>query len=386
MEVYADGRHVPVQLFPELKSRWALVVLHTVGEPVRLSGTSAEFEVSARLAEEGVRDPSSWLKGSIEEGRIRVVTDHLSTIPSFIAFGEVIGVAQWPRAIGPASVVRSPPCSILELKADGFSSLSSTCEEGSEGRPITTEELLKALEGSVSRNVGSRCAVCLSGGLDSGLLLKLVSEQVRSVVAITVGVSGSTDFQRARRAARSFGVDHVIHELTEDEVARTATYLRRVMGLERPMDLSLAVVQYTCASLARSLGLCQLVVGQGADELFGGYAKYVRALEEGGERKLEALMRSDLRELWTHGLVRDYVSAALGGATLTVPYLAPEVVSIARALPAHLKVKGSDRKVALREVARVASLPEEVWAAEKRAAQYSTGVEKVIRRWLRRTL
>ncbi|MCS6788421.1 MAG: asparagine synthase C-terminal domain-containing protein, partial [Aigarchaeota archaeon] len=96
--------------------------------------------------------------------------------------------------------------------------------------------------------------------------------------------------------------------------------------------------------------------------------------------------RSDLRELWRQGIVRDYVSAALGGVTLTAPYLDPRVVELARAAPAELKVRGSERKVLLRGAARLASVPEEVWRAEKRAAQYSTGVEKVVRRWLRRTV
>ncbi|MEN3048389.1 MAG: asparagine synthase-related protein [Candidatus Caldarchaeales archaeon] len=255
-----------------------------------------------------------------------------------------------------------------------------------ESGSATAEGLLEAVEDSVARNVGDRCAVGLSGGLDSGLLLKLISERKRGAVAVTVGVRGSEDLERARRVAARLGVDHVAHELSEEEVVAAAAYVRRVMGLESPMDVSLGAIGHLCASLARSLGRTQLVVGQGADELFGGYAKYVVALAEGGYRALEGAMRSDLRELWARGIVRDYVSAALGGVTLTAPYLDPKVVGLATAAPPELKVRGTERKVLLREAARLASVPEEVRRAEKRAAQYSTGVEKVVRRWLRSTV
>lgn len=386
VEVHADGHRVPVQWFPEVESRWALVTLYSRGDPVKVTESSVEAEVSARYSAEGVVDPSSRLRVSVTDDGVTVFTDHLSTVPSFVAAGEVLGLVMWPGALEARSVLRSPPRSVLRLRPDSVSSVTEGLPEPGETATGTAQGLLEAIEDSVVRNVGDRCAVGLSGGLDSGLILKLVAERKRGAVAVTVGVRGSEDLERARRVAEKLGVDHVAHELSEEEVVAAAAYVRRAMGLKSPMCVSLGVINHVCASLAKSLGRTQLVVGQGADELFGGYAKYVGALEEGGYQALDSAMRSDLRELWRQGIVRDYVSAALGGVTLTAPYLDPRVVELARAAPAELKVRGSERKVLLRGAARLASVPEEVWRAEKRAAQYSTGVEKVVRRWLRRTV
>ncbi|MDW8041510.1 MAG: asparagine synthase C-terminal domain-containing protein [Nitrososphaerota archaeon] len=386
VEAFLDGRRVPVQQVAELEARWAMVVLYSRGEPVELSGSGAEVEVSARFASEGVIDPSSWLRIAVSGDRFKVTTDHFSSIPSFVASGEVVGLVQWPKAFRSQTAVRLPPHAMVEVAEGAFSSVVGLDQRASGEVEATPEGLLRALESSVMRNAGSRCAVSLSGGLDSSLLLKLATESSRRVIALTVGVRGSDDLVRAKRVASVLGVDHVAHELNDEEVVQAASYVKRVMGLERPMDISLAAILHLCASLARSHGFSQLLVGQGADELFGGYAKYPEALKRGGVSALRAAMSRDLEELRSNGLVRDYVSAALGGATLTLPYLSPEVLSVAQNLPIHRKVSGHERKVVLREVARIASVPEEAWRADKKAAQYSTGVEKVVRRWLRRTL
>ncbi|MEN3048390.1 MAG: hypothetical protein ABDH63_06385 [Candidatus Caldarchaeales archaeon] len=100
VEVYADGQRIPVQWFPEVESRWALVALYSRGEPVRATGSGVEAEVSASYSAEGVEDPSSWLRVSVTGEGVTVVTDHLSTIPSFVAAGEVVGLAMWARAFG----------------------------------------------------------------------------------------------------------------------------------------------------------------------------------------------------------------------------------------------------------------------------------------------
>jgi asparagine synthase (glutamine-hydrolysing) len=65
---------------------------------------------------------------------------------------------------------------------------------------------------------------------------------------------------------------------------------------------------------------------------------------------------------------------------LTLPYLDPDIVGFAASLPISLKIKPPQRKIILREVCRAAGIPEEVATYEKKAAQYGSGIEKLLKK------
>jgi asparagine synthase (glutamine-hydrolysing) len=129
---------------------------------------------------------------------------------------------------------------------------------------------------------------------------------------------------------------------------------------------------------AKNNGFDEIMFGQGADELFGGYKRYEKY--SGGD--LERVMLEDLKNIGERNLVRDCKLSYHNGIRLILPYLRWEVIRGSLSIPADLKVARLEgrvvRKYFLRKIARE-YLPEEVVWKEKKAIQYSTGVAKILR-------
>jgi asparagine synthase (glutamine-hydrolysing) len=382
-ELFSDLMRVTPNVFAESESRSAVAVLYSGERPVRETKRSLVLELTPRAAEESVRDPEFRLRIEVGEEGVSVVTDHISSVPALAFLGDVSGLFPFLGSPIETAVHRLPPSTRATITSEG---LQLTTEQGRVERDeATTDELLRALEEAFSRNVGKRCAVAFSGGIDSSVLLQLALTSGRKVLAVTVGMPGSHDVEFSKRVAQSMGADHVVCELSDAEVLSWSTYLRRTLGLGSPMDVSLGVIFHVTALESARRGFRQLLAGQGADELFGGYMKHLRAYRSGGPKDAATVMAEDLEGLWRWGIVRDFCSAALAGCYLTLPYLSDKVVSAALSIPPYRKLDGQRRKLVLREVARKLGLPDEVVEGEKRAAQYGSRIERIVRKDMKRT-
>ncbi len=382
-ELFSDLMRVKPDVFAESESSSAVAVLYSGERPVKETKRALVIEITPRAAEESVRDPEFKLRIEIGEEGVLVVTDHISSIPAFAFLGNVSGLLPFRSTTTDTVSHRLPPLTRTSITADGLRVVTERAK--GERDEATTDELLQALEETFSRNVGKRCAVAFSGGIDSSVLLQLALSSGRRVLAVTVGMPGSYDVVSSRRVARAIGADHVTCELSDADVLECSTYLRRTLKLSSPMDLALGVMFHTAALESAKSGFRLLLAGQGADELFGGYMRYLRAYRSGGPREVTTAMTEDLEGLWRWGVVRDFCSAALAGCYLTLPYLGGDVISAALSMALERKLDGQQRKTVLREVASKLGLPEEVVRGEKKAAQYGSGIEKAVRRVLRGT-
>jgi asparagine synthase (glutamine-hydrolysing) len=114
--------------------------------------------------------------------------------------------------------------------------------------------------------------------------------------------------------------------------------------------------------------------GQGADEMFGGYNRY---LEMSGELLGEG-MRADLAKVLSDGAPLDQVIAGHYGKRVAHPFLDPEVRGVAETIPPGEKVRQGVRKAPLRDVAKAMGM-ELIAGREKKAAQYGSGFMKVMK-------
>ncbi len=218
-------------------------------------------------------------------------------------------------------------------------------------------------------------AVAFSGGLDSSAVAKCASRYAR-VAACAAFAPGSADSGRVRQAASALGLELKVAELTKEEVARD------LRGVDLPfeptlMDRSLWCLYSEVAGVARGAGARVMLLGQLADELFGGYAKYEVALREEGEARVRSMMDADFRGYAERGRVRD-VRACGTAVEARFPFEAAPVVEIASELPVSFKVRDGVRKAVLRRAAVLLGVPEGIAAAPKKAAQYSSGVQKLV--------
>jgi len=122
-----------------------------------------------------------------------------------------------------------------------------------------------------------------------------------------------------------------------------------------------------------------ILLGQLADELFGGYRKYAATANEEGEVAAERMMRDDVRACAERGFLRDE-AACSASCEVRFPYADAEIDFFAAGLPLDYKIRGGERKAVLRTAALELGLPEELAGAPKRAAQFSSGAAKLLRR------
>ena len=118
-----------------------------------------------------------------------------------------------------------------------------------------------------------------SGGVDSTILLHLMRRLSSTPVrALTVGYEGRDPADEsfgALEAARALGADITRVEMGADDFWRLAP--RAAAAVDDPTADPAVLPTYVLGRAAREAGLKVVLSGEGADELFGGYARYRRA-------------------------------------------------------------------------------------------------------------
>ncbi len=156
------------------------------------------------------------------------------------------------------------------------------------------EELLQLYRDAVGRHLLSDVPVgiLLSGGLDSGLLLALMNEKGGPWPAYTIGY-GETfkddELANAAETASVLGARHVTVRLDQTEFERSLP--RIVECLEEPIAASSIVPMYFVSQRARE-DVKVALIGQGPDELFGGYKRHVGVHYGEWWRRLPTRLRS----------------------------------------------------------------------------------------------
>jgi len=144
------------------------------------------------------------------------------------------------------------------------------------------QEILRLLRASISKRMMSDVpfGVFLSGGVDSSANVALMAEQMsRPVETFTVGFRDQeylNELEGARRIARDFGTNH--HEVMIGEEEMQSFLPELVFHQDEPIADPVCVPLYYVSKLARDSGTIVVQVGEGSDEIFSGYDKYVQYL------------------------------------------------------------------------------------------------------------
>jgi len=239
-------------------------------------------------------------------------------------------------------------------------------------------ELAEAIDRSVGSSIDGegRVAVAFSGGVDSSILAVCARRRAR-VVACSASSESAHDHGGAEAASRSLGVELVSTKLTP-ELVRSEIDGVDLPFEPTPMDRSLWCLYSVVSRSAAAAGAGVILLGQLSDELFGGYAKYEAALERQGEGAAAILMTKDVLEYPSRGRLRDY-GACARWLTPRFPFEAKEVEELGAALPVSYKIRDGVRKAVLRRAAVLLGVPEGLAMAPKKAAQYSSGIQRMVR-------
>lgn len=144
------------------------------------------------------------------------------------------------------------------------------------------EEILRLLRASIKKRMMADVpfGVFLSGGVDSSANVALMAELMdRPVDTYTVGFHDRehlNEIEQARRIAEIYQTNH--HEVMIGDREFNDFLPKLVFHQDEPIADPVCVPLYYVSRLARDSGTTVVQVGEGADEIFSGYDKYVTNL------------------------------------------------------------------------------------------------------------
>ncbi len=197
-----------------------------------------------------------------------------------------------------------PPGHLLEY-ADGKTKTREFWDVPAYGThdAMSEEECLEELERRLEEAVRIRLisdvplGALLSGGVDSSIIVALMARvSTQPVKTFSIGFEAEqfNEAEYARLVAKSFGTDH--HELVlNPNLEETLTFLSGM--LEEPFGDSSMLPTYYVSRMARE-HVTVALSGDGGDELFAGYDRYLIAMER---RKFDRIPN------WLGRIYRDQV-------------------------------------------------------------------------------
>lgn len=240
---------------------------------------------------------------------------------------------------------------------------------------VESENLENALVSAVKSQVqGEDVAVAFSGGLDSGLVAAIAKEYARSVTLYTAGKDNSYDVVMAQEMSERLGLPWLHIPLTEENIEARLKEMISITGTSSPLTLSFELpLFFVCRTVREKYVLS----GQGSDELFAGYSKYIGLSEE----ELDRMRKADLGKLISSTVPHETKVADHYGKKILYPYLDSLVTMQVNAMDLKelIPTDQDHRKMLLRQVARDLGYPF-IAEKKKKAAQYGSGTMDLVRK------
>lgn len=230
--------------------------------------------------------------------------------------------------------------------------------------------LCEAIDSSVKESCNNRVTVSFSGGIDSSLVA-FIANKYCEVELISVGTKNSYDLKASETAAEIMGLKLKKIVMEPEDMMNEAMELQKNLKLE-PIEVEFMLPFWIVAKNSNS---SVLMCGQGADELFGGYARFRKS-------GIKNDLRREVSELIERIPEREKKISERFGLELSCPFLSESVVKAGEDYSQEERI-GSIGKETLRKAAVRMGLPEEIAKRKKKAAQYGSGSQKVIRKMMK---
>lgn len=182
-----------------------------------------------------------------------------------------------------------------EIKTEKYWDLDFSGEQFTDSEDKIAGELLEKLRDAVAVRLVSEVPLgaFLSGGVDSSAVVGLMSQIMDSPVkTFSIGFNEDSfdELKYARIAARHFGTDHHEFTVTPDLVS---VIDELVWHFDEPFADSSSLPTYMVSKMARE-HVTVVLSGDGGDELFAGYSRYVTERKRSGLERLPRSIRQNL--------------------------------------------------------------------------------------------
>lgn len=144
---------------------------------------------------------------------------------------------------------------------------------------VPTQGVKQTIEDSVHRHLRTDVPMCalLSGGLDSAITTLIAKKSLGQLNTFCAGakVEGfGDDFKYASMLAQQLGTNHTEVEITQDGFIERWQWM--ISKLAIPLSTPNEVAIYEVSAALSNAGHVVAISGEGADELFGGYAPIMK--------------------------------------------------------------------------------------------------------------
>jgi asparagine synthase (glutamine-hydrolysing) len=329
----------------------------------------------------------------LKEGWVTAGRDPIGVQPLY--FGENKDVAAFAsnrRALWKLGVEKPlsfPPGNLAFVSSEGFKFKPVKTLTFAEPKQIGMDDAAKTLqallEQSIKRRVNglSKVAVAFSGGLDSSLVAFLASKCGPKVSLIHVSLENQMETEEAMKSAKELDLPLQIHLFKDSDVEKVLPKVVELIEDPDPTKASIGVPFYWASEKAIEADLKVMLAGQGADELFGGYQRYVNEYCRNGSEKVLKTMFNDVVNLQQSNLERDLKITGFHDLELRLPFASFDIVEFALMLPIEYKMEQKPdtlRKLVLRKVALNVGISKEIVNKPKKAVQYSSGTSNSVKR------
>jgi len=342
------------------------------------------------LYEKHGRDCFTRLDGSfscavIEEDEVLIARDHVGARPlfygsengSFCFSSEMKGLKDHIRF----DVQELAPGCIFSTKAGVTSfepfmpdipEIDDIRETALTVRDLVIEAVKKRMDG-----VGG---ISLSGGLDSSIMAAIAKELNPNLLLFTGSIKKAPgpDLENAKLMADFLGMEHHIYQITDEDIT---DFISDAVWYLESFDedcISGIISNYYVSKMAKEYTNC-ILVGEGADELFGGYRMVLKSPKVTSEKHREQLAQRLLDISYNTALRRLDRGWMANGVLYQTPFLDTRVVAFSQKIPMKWKIYGEKQveKFILREAFRD-MLPEKIANREKLRFAMGVGTDNVM--------
>lgn len=295
--------------------------------------------------------------------------------------------------IGVERAVSFPPGNVAFIDKKGIKFRPTRTFTFSKPKSITMEAAAYVLQNLLTHSIQERLhdlkevAVAFSGGLDSSLIAFLAKRSNVNVRLIHVSLENRPETVNAIRIAEELKLPLHVHIFKEENVEKTVPKVVELIEESDPVKTSVGIPFYWIADKASEMGINVMLAGQGADELFGGYRRYVDYYLLYGPEKTRKLLFNDVVRIHETNLERDFKICNFHNIELRLPFVKYKIIEFAISLPLKLKIdprRNVFRKLVLRHVAKNLGLPKIILENPKKAIQYATGINKTLKKLARK--
>lgn len=194
-----------------------------------------------------------------------------------------------------------------------------------------------------------KIACLLSGGIDSSIITYISNKYHHKVEAFTFANpdTHSQDLESAKLLCKTFGIKHFIVSPLKQELKNF--YLKYgvyVTESYEPVLVRNSVSYHFVCKAVRKEGYKYLLNGEGADELFGGYAFFKEVPEADRDKEIRNSLLN-IHQTYLHMADRASMYTTIEAR---VPFMDKEFIRYCMHMPSYFRINGTCEKWALREI------------------------------------